>query len=65
MGFHKLGTLTTWLFIRQHAMLQFDHNKFIFIDATFGTIDMKYHLFAMMAFYFHHIGVLVAWVITN
>jgi hypothetical protein len=35
------------------------------MDATFGTNDVKYHLFTLMAFDFHHTGVLVAWVITS
>jgi hypothetical protein len=35
------------------------------MDATFGTNNVKYHLFTLMAFDFHHTRVLVAWVITN
>jgi hypothetical protein len=27
------------------------------MDATFGTIDVKYHLFTLMAFDLHSIGV--------
>jgi hypothetical protein len=47
------------------AMLQFGHNKFISMDATFGTNDVKYHLFTLMAFDFHRTGVPIAWVITS
>jgi hypothetical protein len=35
------------------------------MDATFGTNDVKYHLFTLTAFDFHNIGVLVAWVIMS
>ncbi len=35
------------------------------MDATFGTNGVKYHLFTLMAFYFHRTWVPVAWVITN
>jgi hypothetical protein len=40
-------------------MFQFGHNGLISMDATFGTNDMKYHLFTLMAFDFHHTRVLV------
>jgi hypothetical protein len=35
------------------------------MDATFGTNDVKHHVFTLMAFDFHQIGVLIAWVITS
>jgi hypothetical protein len=35
------------------------------MDATFGTNDVKYNLFALMVFDFHHTGVPYAWVITS
>jgi hypothetical protein len=35
------------------------------MDATFRTNDVKYHLFTLMAFDFHWIGVQVVWVITS
>jgi hypothetical protein len=34
------------------AMLQFGHNGLISMDATFGTNDVKYHSFTLMAFDF-------------
>jgi hypothetical protein len=46
-------------------MRQFGHNGLISMDATFGTNDVKYHLFTLMMFDFHRIRVLVAWVITG
>jgi hypothetical protein len=47
------------------AMLQFGHNGFISMDATFGTNDVKYSIFSLMAFVFHHIVVLITLVITS
>ncbi len=35
------------------------------MDAMFGTNNVKYHLFTLMAFDFHHIGVPVVWVIMS
>jgi hypothetical protein len=35
------------------------------MDATFGTNDVKFHLFTLMDFDAHHIGMLVAWIITS
>jgi hypothetical protein len=46
-------------------MLQFDHNGVIFMDAMFGTNDVTYHIFTLMAFNFHYMGVLVVWIITS
>jgi hypothetical protein len=42
------------------AMLQFGHNEPIFMDVTFGTNDVKYHLFTLMGFDFHCTKVLIA-----
>jgi hypothetical protein len=42
------------------SMLSYGHNGAIFMDATFGTNDMKFHLFTLMAFLNHHINVLLA-----
>jgi hypothetical protein len=35
------------------------------MDATFGTNDMKFHLFTLMGFDDHCTGVLLAWIITS
>jgi hypothetical protein len=35
------------------------------MDATFGTNNVKYHLFILMAFDFHRTRVPIVWVITN
>jgi len=46
-------------------MLSFGHNGAIYIDATFGTKDMKFHLFTLMGFDDHCIGVLLTWIIIS
>jgi phosphatidylserine decarboxylase len=48
-----------------HAMFQFGHNGLISMDGTFGTNDVKYHLFTLMAFDYHRTKVPFAWVITS
>ncbi len=35
------------------------------MDATFGTNDMKFHLFTLMVFDAHRIRMMVAWIITS
>jgi hypothetical protein len=35
------------------------------MDTTFGTNDMKFHLFTLMGFDDHHTCVHLAWIITN
>jgi hypothetical protein len=47
------------------AMLQFNHNGLKSMDATFGTNNVKYHLFTLMTFDFHRTEVPVAWVIMS
>jgi hypothetical protein len=42
-------------------MLTFGHNGTISMDATFGTNDVKYHLFTLMGFDAHYIKILLAW----
>jgi hypothetical protein len=47
------------------SMLSYGHNGAISMDATFGTNDMKFHLFTLMGFDDHHTGVALAWIITS
>jgi hypothetical protein len=47
------------------SMLSYGHNNAISMDATFGTNDMKFHLFTLMGFDDHRMGFLLAWIITN
>jgi len=35
------------------------------MDATFGTNDVKYHLFTLMGFDVHHNRVPLTWIITS
>ncbi len=43
-------------------MLSYGHNGVISMDATFGTNDMKFHLFTLMGFDDHHTSVLLTWI---
>jgi hypothetical protein len=47
------------------SMLSYGHNGAIFMDATFGTNDMKFYLFTLMGFDDHCTGVPLVWIITN
>jgi len=47
------------------SMLSYGHNGAISMDTTFGTNDMKFHLFTLMGFDDHHTRVPLAWIITN
>ncbi len=46
-------------------MLSYGHNGAIFMDATFGINDMKFHLFTSMGFDDHHMGVPLTWIIIS
>jgi hypothetical protein len=46
-------------------MLSYGHNGAISMDATFGTNDMKFHLFTLMGFDDHCTGVPLAWISTS
>jgi hypothetical protein len=47
------------------SMLSYGHNGAIFMDATFCTNDMKFHLFTLMGFNDHRTSVPLAWIIIN
>ncbi len=47
------------------SMLSYGHNGAISMDATFGTNDMKFHLFILMGFDNHRTSVPLAYMITN
>jgi hypothetical protein len=51
--------------IQCESMLSYGHNGAISMDATFGTHDLKFHLFTLMGFDDHCIGVPLTWVITS
>jgi hypothetical protein len=46
-------------------MVSYGHNGVISMDATFGTNDMKLHLFTLMEFDDQCTGVPLAWIITS
>ncbi len=47
------------------SMLSYGHNGAISMDATFGTNDMKSHLFTLTGFDDHRTSVPLAWIITS
>jgi hypothetical protein len=47
------------------SMLSYGHNGGIFMDATFGTNDMKFQLLTLMVFDDHRTGVPLTWIITS
>jgi hypothetical protein len=47
------------------AMVSLGDNGAISMDATFGTNDVKFHLFTLMVFNAHCIGIPITWIITN
>ncbi len=51
--------------IQSESMLSYGHNGVISMDATFGTNDMKFHLFSLMGFDDHHMSVPLVWIITS
>jgi hypothetical protein len=63
-GIHVPFTIGIQTPTQFQTMLQFS-NGFISMDATFGTNNVKYHLFTLMAFDFHQTWVPIVWVITN
>jgi hypothetical protein len=58
-------TISIQTLIQCESMLSYGHNGAIFMDATFGTNDTKFHLFTLMAFDDHRTGVHLAWIIIN
>jgi hypothetical protein len=46
-------------------MVPLNDNGVISMDVTFGTNDVKFHLFTLMEFDVYCIEVPIAWIITN
>jgi phosphatidylserine decarboxylase len=46
-------------------MVLLGDNGVVSIDATFGTNDVKFHLFALMVFDAHRTNVPATWIFTN
>jgi hypothetical protein len=64
-GIHVPFTIGIQTSSQLQAMVSLGDNGAISMNATFGTNDVKFHLFTLMVFYAHHIGVPVAWIITS
>jgi hypothetical protein len=47
------------------SMVSLSDNGVVSMDATFSTNDVKFHLFTLMVFDAHHIGMLIAWIIIS
>jgi hypothetical protein len=46
-------------------MVSLGNNETVSMDATFNTNDVKFHLFTLMVFDAHHIGMLITWIIRS
>ncbi len=64
-GIHVPFTIGIQTPMQLQVMLKFGHNQLIFMDATFGTNDVKNHSFTLMVFDFHCTWVPVAWIIMS
>ncbi len=64
-GIHVPFTIWIQTPSQLQAMVSLDDDGAISTDATFGTNDVKFHLFTLMMFDAHCTGVLVAWILTS
>ncbi len=64
-GIHVPFTIGIQTPSQLQAMVSLGDNGAISMDATFNTNDVKFHLFTLMVFDAHRIGVLVAWIIIS
>jgi phosphatidylserine decarboxylase len=64
-GIHVSFTIRIQTPSQLQAMVSLGDNGAISMDATFGTNDVKFHLFTLMVFDAHHTRVPVAWIITS
>jgi hypothetical protein len=64
-GIHVPFTIGIQTPSQLQTMVSLCDNGAISMDATFGTNDVKFHLFTLMVFDAHPTGVLVAWIITS
>jgi hypothetical protein len=46
-------------------MVSLSDNGAVLINVTFGTNDVKFHLFTLMVFDAHCTNVLITWIITS
>jgi len=64
-GIHVPFTIGIQTPFQLQAMVSLSDNGAISMDATFDTIDVKYHLFTLIVFDAHRTKVLGAWIITS
>jgi hypothetical protein len=64
-GIHVPFTIGIQTPFQLETMVSIGDNGAISMDATFGTNDVKFHLFTLMVFDAHRIGVPIAWIITS
>jgi hypothetical protein len=55
-GVHVSFTIGIQTLMQLQFMILCGHNGAISMDATFGTNDVKFHLFTLMGFDAHHTG---------
>jgi hypothetical protein len=64
-GIQAPFTIQIQTFVQLESMFTERCNKAISIDTTFGTNDVKLHLFILMMFDSHWIGIPIAWIIIS
>jgi hypothetical protein len=64
-GIHVPFTIGIQTPSQSQAMVSLSDNGAISMDATFGTNDVKFHLFTLMVFDAHRTGRPVTWIITS
>jgi hypothetical protein len=62
-GIHVPFTIGIQTPSQLQAMVSLDDNGAISMDATFGTNDVKFHLFTLMVFNAHCTRMPIAWII--
>jgi phosphatidylserine decarboxylase len=64
-GIHVPFTIGIQTPSQLQAMVSLGDNGAISMDATFGTNDVKFHLFTLMVFDAHRTKMPLAWIITS
>ncbi len=64
-GIHVPFTIRIQTPSQLQAMVSLGDNGAISMDATFGINDVKFHLFTLMVFDAHRIGMPITWIITS
>jgi len=52
-------------FTQSELMFTWGHDEAIWMDVTFGINDVKFHLFILMVFDSHWIGIPIAWIVIS